>query len=358
MDYFFNQIDDIKLASGMKEATDLKQQFTEKVDYQGRSYSLYKVYARQLNGKDRLLTFLSSLVWTILSFGALLLSKDFRDQWQSVFTEKHVRVVYLPVEVETQEQETKILETEKHHPIPVSPLLDIKQEKKVEEPKIKQTVPVEAPPVVKQESPLKVKLSDLLADLPVTEGFNLSLLNLDNKRLLWTYAEKWYQRVDKDKSEWTIEELSTLLAARPQDVEGLCFRMQLFHGPDLPLHTAALDWFFKSLWETISNAQRATFFCSAKLIWGGHIRVSGQENRFPKGMKQPTWKIDELSMFLSVKKEALLKFLELKKVFLNEDGSYSSAAIDTAINNATGTEMNSYLENNRTQTHSLRFAVD
>lgn len=354
MDYFFNQIKDIKLASGMEEAASLKQQFAEKVDHQGHTYSLYKVYARQLSGKDRLLTFLSSLAWTILSFGSLLLSKDFRDQWQSVFTEKHVRVVYLLVEAQEQ---IKTQEKEQHNSIPASPPLDVKQAEAVEKPKTQPTVPLEVPPIVKQEPPLKIKLSDLLADLPIEEGLNLSLLNLDSKRLLWTYMEKWYQRSDMTKLEWTIEEVATLLTIQSKDFEELCFRTQLFYGPDLPLNSNALNWFFKSLWETIANEQRANFYSSVKLIWGGHVHVLGQENRFPKGLRQPSWKVDELSMFLAVKKEALLKFLELKKVSLNEEGSYPSAAIETAINNATGSEMNTYLENNRIQNHSLRFAT-
>ena len=206
--------------------------------------------------------------------------------------------------------------------------------------------------------PKIIDLKDFFARSDVNEGFNPLLLNTKEKNLMTVFVQKWFEREDSFKPSWTIEELATSLEIGKDDLLELCFRLQLFNGLELPLNSLTLNWLFNSIKNFVEDKQRATMHWSVKMLWNPHMVVLGKENRFPTGTKISFWKLDRLSMFLAVKKEALVHFLKLKNVYLDRAGNYSSQDISRALYNSTNSELNTLLESNRTQKKSLRFATD
>jgi hypothetical protein len=339
MDYFFDQMSDIKLADGMEESPILKERFSIEIKHQGRTYSLFCVYVRQLSFKKKFLTFFECLAKAVLSLGTLLFDKDFRDKWQSVFTDKHIRAVYLPFKPNDQTFEAKRETLESKIQIPNG---------RTDQ---NRNLSLALIVFVKQ----KINLNNFFARTSMDEGFNPLLLKPEESDLMNILAQRWFERVDSNKSSWTIKELATLLKINKIELEELCHRLQLFTGPSLPLNSLVVDWLFNSVKKTLENKPRATMHWGVKMIWNPRMEVPGKENRFPNGVDKTDWKFEELSMFLAVKKEALAQFFIAQKVLLNKEGNYSSQDISHALTTATNGEINVMLEKNRTQTQSLRF---
>lgn len=331
MEYYLNEVSSIKLAKGMQEDPTLKPNYADNVTYLGRNYSLYNVYSRQLSGKEKILTFFECLGQAIITFGKALSNQDFQDKWQSIFSNRHVRVVYLknPIGVS---------------PAPVPPIASAP---------VPPTAPSSKPPVVSDD---KLALNNLLNRTPFEEGLNISALNPAEKKMMGALVQRWLDRKDPVKPKWTVEELSALLGVEVKDLNELFYRIQFFHSPVVRLNSEALTWLFKSIEKELKNETRGSMQGGIKMIWDSRQVVQGQENRCPKGIDKPYWKLKDLSMFLAVRKPALVEFLKLKNVIADAEGNISALDIDMALRTATNGEINGILSSQRTQTKSIRFA--
>lgn len=382
MEYYLNKAAEINLLERMQESPELKAQYAEEIRYQGHCYSLYQVYSRSLSGKERLLTFFKCLAKTVLSLGKFLFSRDFLDQWQSVFSKKHIHVFYLLKEDEPKVQLANS-EPKKEEVAAAIPANTHEEPKNgategspgqgnpegitklrvlagIAEVVDKQTEDHQNKiPVINSESKEeipnpKILFSSLLKRLPVEAGLNPSLLEQNERTLLADFVQKWQKLVDKPDF-WNVSGLAQLLSVEEKDLQDLLFRLQIF--THVPLLSVTLDWLFKSIDDVVQNKQRATMHWSVKMLWNPGIIVLGKENRFPNGMDKPSWKLADLSMFLAVKEEALLRFFADKNMKPNADGVYLSVEIHKALKAASNSEINTILEANRTQKGSIRFAT-
>lgn len=418
MYHYLNNLNEFKLSKSILEAPSLNKQFQESVDYQGHTYSLSKVFIRHLTGKERLLVFFQCLGKMIQSMGKQLSSKQFREEWLSAFKGKQIHAIYLPkvehkqnsisIQAADAEKNAEVQEENKktNSQDPLANLTSVAESvqqvqegfhssikndnqtgtKPDEESSEKSTLPLKnsdefihemkvepegEPPsqstnktdevaasVESTKESIKISLRDVLTNLPIEEGLNPDYFSDETKTLFKSYIQRWDNNADRTKLYWSLEEISACLNIEENDLRELFFRLQIFHSKEVPINISTMDWLLRSISDAIENKFSGRMRWSVKMIWQASNLVFGKENRFPKGTDRAFWNLDELSMFLAVKKESLQKFLDAKFVADDEKQGYSSQAISAALRYAKPFDLNTMLENQRTQQNSLRFATD
>lgn len=375
MKFYFKQFDDIKVAKGMVPDVIEKSKFSKVVKHQGHSYSLHEVYSRQLTKKEKAYIFLECLGKTVLTFGIMLIFKNFRDKWDSVFKKTHVIAVYLPAEPNEKTPISQIAKIQKSSLPIASPTKDIplSSDRNI----LSETTDVEESKTLhKAEDSIELSNTDSLANIQNQEiqketislsnifkhrreeGFDIDSLNLEDKNLLQDLAQKWKSRPNPEHENWTLKELSSLLDVKIEDLEELCYRVQIFHNPNLPIHSKVLSWLFDSINKKIDHKPSTSMQWGIQGLWNGQtILENGQENRFPQ-CKYKTWNIAELSMFLAIEEKALENFLKAKldDMYLSPKGEYNSHQINQVFKTIASNEEINLLENkHRTQQKSIRW---